>query len=126
MAEFHVHAASDEMRLDHRTAEVAAVYLYQNRFRAILRMAPDPGGSVMTDDKIVEAILRLHFEHGGLGQIAEVDAPLDLALDDGTINFVAQVLVRLKHPAFNSTLSIKGFGMRSHDYLDFWYLLLSC
>ena len=93
MMKFQVHAATDEMCLQHGTSPSGSGDGDQDRLRAILRIPGKECLSTIKHDRGVAVILGANFQHSRGRQIVEVDAAFDLRLHDVAIHFIAEIVV---------------------------------
>src|SRR5579862_7240412 len=61
-------------------------------------MPADQGRPVASHHQLVSPVLRHHFNLGLVRQIPQIHSAFDFAADDVTVDAVAQILMRLKHP----------------------------
>jgi hypothetical protein len=93
---FQVHAAADEVLLQHAAAPCGPVNSRRRRLGTEYRMPGNPGFVRALADDCINAILSPDLEHRARRQTMQMDSAFDLGLDQVVIDVVAEVGIRLK------------------------------
>src|SRR5690348_5921007 len=96
MAEFQVHAAADELFLEHGTTPSGAMNLHEHGAWTILGVPRDQRVPATAIDDRIPPLAGLHFENGSGSEVAQVNTAFDLGLDQIRVDLVAQIRVWLE------------------------------
>jgi hypothetical protein len=111
-----MHAAADEVLLQHGAAPCGSANVNLNGFGAELRVAADQGLIVATIDQLAEPILCRNFENISRAEIAQIDSAFDLRLDDSAVDLITKIRAGLKkgwRRGFRTSRHRKSLGGRS-------------
>jgi hypothetical protein len=97
VAKFEVHAAAYVLELEHGTSPGGASNSDLNRVGTEFGMAGDESVAAPEQDGGVAVVHGLNVENGGRRKIVEENSAFDLRLDDGVVDVIRQVGVRVEH-----------------------------
>jgi len=97
MAKFEVHAAADILELEHGTSPRGTGDGDLNRVRTEFGMAGDESVAASEENSGVAVVHGLNVENGGRRKIVEEDSTFDFRLDDGVVDVIREVGVRVEH-----------------------------
>ena len=97
MAKFEVHAAAYVLELEHGTSPGGTGDGYLNGVGTEFGMAGDESVAAAEQNGGVAVVHGLNVEDGGGRKIVEENSAFDFRLDDGVVDVIREVGMRVKH-----------------------------
>ena len=92
-----MHAAADELELEHGASPGGAGDGNMDGLGTELRMAGEQGFAAAEEHRGVAVVQGLNLQDGGGRKVVEKNSAFDFGLDDAAVDFVGEVGVRVKH-----------------------------